>query len=97
MADAIVRSTHSIEQLLSLEKTMAALSLVALSRQISLSTEGLMMMAQDLQDVPWLWLNQAIEGWRRGILPMGRPSEMDKFPTVRQLRLQAELLRLEQE
>jgi hypothetical protein len=79
------------------EDMLMALGALALSRQVSLSTEGLLLMAQDLQDVPWEWLAAAIHGWRRGTLRMGRPAEMDRFPTVRQLRLQAELLRLEGE
>ena len=52
-------------------------------------------MAEDLTDVPWRYLEVAITGWRRGTLRMGKPEQMDRFPTVRQLRLQAELLRLE--
>ncbi len=79
------------------EDMLMALGTLALSRQVSLSTESLLLMAQDLQDVPWEWLAAAIQGWRQGTLRMGRPAEMDRFPTVRQLRLQAELLRLEGE
>jgi len=52
-------------------------------------------MAQDLSDVPWEELEAAITGWRRGTLRMGKPEQMDRFPTVRQLRVQAELIRLE--
>jgi hypothetical protein len=74
-----------------------ALGSLALSRQVSLSPECLLLMATDLKDVPWKWLEAAIRGWRQGTLRMGRPAEMDRFPTVRQLRLQAELLRLEGE
>jgi len=67
----------------------------ALSRQLSMTPEALLLMAQDLMDVPWEYLEPAITGWRRGTLRMGRPEQMDRFPTVRQLRLQAELLELE--
>ena len=52
-------------------------------------------MAEDLHDVPWRYLEMAITGWRRGTLRMGKPEQMDRFPTVRQLRVQASLLRLE--
>ncbi len=52
-------------------------------------------MAEDLADIPWPYLEKAITGWRRGDLRMGRPEQMDRFPTVRQLRLQTELLQLE--
>jgi hypothetical protein len=54
-----------------------------------------LLMAEDLLDVPWRYLEMAITGWRRGTLRMGKPEQMDRFPTVRQLRLQADLLRLE--
>jgi hypothetical protein len=60
-----------------------------------MSAECLLLMAEDLRDIPWPYLERAITGWRRGDLRMGRPEQMDRFPTVRQLRLQAELLRLE--
>jgi len=53
-------------------------------------------MAEDLADIPWPSLEKVITGWRRGSLRMGRPEQMDRFPTVRQLRLQAELLLLEE-
>ena len=78
-----------------LENTLIALGKLALSRQLSLTPECLLLMAQDLRDVPWEFLETAITGWRRGTLRMGRPEQMDRFPTVRQLRLQAHLLRLE--
>jgi hypothetical protein len=68
---------------------------LALSRQVSLTPECLLLMAEDLADIPWPYLETVITGWRRGSLRMGRPEQMDRFPTVRQLRLQAELLRLE--
>ncbi len=41
------------------------------------------------------YLEIAITGWRRGTLRMGRPEQMDRFPTVRQLRVQAKLIELE--
>ena len=78
-----------------LENTLIALGKLALSRQLSLTPECLLLMAEDLRDVPWQYLEAAITGWRRGTLRMGRPEQMDRFPTVRQLRLQANLLRLE--
>jgi hypothetical protein len=78
-----------------LESTLIALGKLALSRQLSLTPECLLLMAEDLHDVPWEYLEMAITGWRRGTLRMGRPEQMDRFPTVRQLRLQANLLRLE--
>ena len=40
--------------------------------------------------MPWRYLEMAITGWRRGTLQMGKPEQMDRFPTVRQLRLQAD-------
>jgi hypothetical protein len=52
-------------------------------------------MAQDLMDVPWQYLEPVITGWRRGTLRMGKPEQMDRFPTVRQLRVQAKLVELE--
>jgi hypothetical protein len=67
-----------------------------LSRQVSLTAECLLLMAEDLADIPWPSLEKVITGWRRGSLRMGRPEQMDRFPTVRQLRLQAELLLLEE-
>jgi hypothetical protein len=72
-----------------LESTLLALGKLALSRQLSLTPECLLLMAEDLHDVPWQYLEMAITGWRRGTL------RMDRFPTVRQLRVQADLLRLE--
>ena len=78
-----------------LESTLLALGKLALSRQLSLTPECLLLMAEDLHDVPWQYLEMAITGWRRGTLRMGRPEQMDRFPTVRQLRVQADLLRLE--
>ena len=92
---AIRSSTQSTAPSPWLRELLVALGALALSRQVPLSPEGLLLMAQDLEDVPWAWLQKAICGWRRGTLPMGRPSEMDRFPTVRQLRLQAELLQWE--
>jgi hypothetical protein len=78
-----------------LESTLIELGKLALSRQLSLTPECLLLMAEDLRDLPWPYLAMAITGWRRGTLQMGKPEQMDRFPTVRQLRLQAELLRLE--
>ena len=78
-----------------LENTLIELGKLALSRQLSLTPECLLLMAEDLRDVPWPYLEMAITGWRRGTLQMGKPEQMDRFPTVRQLRLQANLLRLE--
>jgi hypothetical protein len=78
-----------------LENTLIELGKLALSRQLSLTPECLLLMAGDLRDVPWPYLEMAITGWRRGTLQMGKPEQMDRFPTVRQLRLQADLLRLE--
>ena len=92
---ATVSSTPSTERWTWLENTLIELGKLALSRQLSLTPECLLLMAQDLADVPWSYLEAAITGWRRGTLPMGKPEQMDRFPTVRQLRLQAELLRLE--
>ena len=86
---------RSSEQLPCLENMLVALGKLALSRQLSMTPEALLLMAQDLMDVPWEYLEPAITGWRRGTLRMGRPEQMDRFPTVRQLRLQAELLELE--
>ena len=80
---------------LELEKTLVELGKLAMSRQLSLTAECLLLMAQDLADLPWRTLEMAITGWRKGTLRMGRPEQMDRFPTVRQLRVQAELLRLE--
>jgi hypothetical protein len=78
-----------------LENTLIELGKLALSRQLSVTPECLLLMAEDLRDVPWPYLEMAITGWRRGTLRMGKPEQMDRFPTVRQLRLQAALLRLE--
>jgi hypothetical protein len=78
-----------------LESTLIELGKLALSRQLSLTPECLLLMAQDLIDVPWQSLELAITGWRRGTLRMGKPEQMDRFPTVRQLRVQAELIELE--
>jgi hypothetical protein len=80
----------------SLEASLVELGKLAMSRQTSLTAEALLLMAQDLADVPWRYLEMAITGWRRGTLQMGRPEQMDRFPTVRQLRVQAEVLRLEE-
>jgi len=88
-------STPLTEQLHCLENMLLELGKLALSRQLSLTPEALLLMAQDLMDVPWRYLQLAIIGWRRGTLRMGKPEQMDRFPTVRQLRLQAELLELE--
>jgi hypothetical protein len=92
---ATLCSTQSMERSRWLEPTLIELGKLALSRQLSLTPECLLLMAQDLSDVPWEWLEAAIAGWRRGTLRMGKPEQMDRFPTVRQLRVQAELIRLE--
>jgi hypothetical protein len=92
---AIPLSAQSIERSRWLENTLMALGKLALSRQVSLTPECLLLMAQDLSDVPWEYLEMAIQRWRRGTLRMGKPEQMDRFPTVRQLRLQADLLRFE--
>ena len=78
-----------------LERTLMELGKLAMSRQLSLTTECLLLMAQDLADLPWPMLDAVITGWRKGTLRIGRPEQMDRFPTVRQLRVQTELLRLE--
>jgi hypothetical protein len=78
-----------------LENTLIELGKLALSRQVSLTPECLLLMAEDLHDIPWRYLEMAITGWRRGTLRMGKPEQMDRFPTVRQLRVQANLLRME--
>ena len=78
-----------------LESTLIELGKLALSRQLSMTPECLLLMAQDLMDVPWLYLEPVITGWRRGTLRMGKPEQMDRFPTVRQLRVQAKLIELE--
>jgi hypothetical protein len=78
-----------------LENTLIELGKLALSRQLSMTPECLLLMAQDLIDVPWPYLEMAITGWRRGTLRMGKPEQMDRFPTVRQLRVQAKLMELE--
>jgi hypothetical protein len=78
-----------------LENTLVELGKLALSRQVSLTPECLLLMAEDLHDIPWHYLEMAITGWRRGTLRMGKPEQMDRFPTVRQLRVQANLLRME--
>lgn len=92
-------STPSIERSASSEnrheQLLVALGRLALSQQVSITPECLLSMAQDLRDVPWAYLAMAIRGWRRGTLRMGRPEQMDRFPTVRQLRLQADLLQFE--
>jgi hypothetical protein len=85
----------SIERSCWLESTLVELGKLALSRQLSMTPECLLLMAQDLRDVPWPYLELAITGWRRGTLHMGRPEQMDRFPTVRQLRVQAKLIELE--
>jgi hypothetical protein len=84
-----------IERSCWLESTLVELGKLALSRQLSMTAECLLLMAQDLRDVPWPYLEIAITGWRRGTLRMGRPEQMDRFPTVRQLRVQAKLIELE--
>ena len=78
-----------------LESTLLELGKLALSRQLSMTPECLLLMAQDLMDVPWQYLEPVITGWRRGTLRMGKPEQMDRFPTVRQLRVQAKLIELE--
>jgi hypothetical protein len=90
-----VSSAQSIERSQCLESTLIELGKLALSRQLSLTPECLLLMAQDLAGVPWRYLEMAITGWRRGTLQMGKPEQLDRFPTVRQLRLQADLLQLE--
>jgi hypothetical protein len=92
---AIRSSTLSNEQLQWLKNAMCELGKLAMSRQLSLTEECLALMAHDLNDVPWLWLEAAITGWRRGTLRMGKPEQMDRFPTVRQLRVQAQLIAME--
>jgi hypothetical protein len=92
---ATASSTLSTGRWTWLESTLIELGKLALSRQLSLTPECLLLMAEDLIDVPWQYLEMAITGWRRGTLRMGKPEQMDRFPTVRQLRLQADLLRLE--
>jgi hypothetical protein len=74
---------------------LRALSKLALSRQLSMTPECLLLMAQDLADVPSPYLEMAITGWRQGTLPMGKPEQMDRFPTARQLRVQAKLMEME--
>jgi hypothetical protein len=91
----ILSSAQSTERSYWLESTLIELGRLALSRQLSLTPECLLLMAQDLAGIPWQYLEMAITGWRRGTLRMGKPEQMDRFPTVRQLRVQAELLQLE--
>ena len=91
----IASSTPSMERSCWLKKTLIELGKLALSRQVSMTPECLLLMAQDLADVPWPYLEATITGWRQGTLPMGRPEQMDRFPTVRQLRLQAQLMQME--
>jgi hypothetical protein len=88
-------SAPLIERSRWLESTLIELGKLALSRQLSMTPECLLLMAQDLMDVPWLYLEPVITGWRRGTLQMGKPEQMDRFPTVRQLRVQAKLIELE--
>ena len=88
-------SAPLIERSRWLENTLIELGKLALSRQLSMTPECLLLMAQDLMDVPWLYLEPVITGWRRGTLRMGKPEQMDRFPTVRQLRVQAKLVELE--
>ena len=88
-------SVRSTGRLHCLENMLIELGKLALSRQLSMTPEALLLMAQDLMDVPWHSLEPVITGWRRGTLRMGKPEQMDRFPTARQLRLQAELLELE--
>src|SRR5271154_1931402 len=90
-----VSSPRLTERWTWLEHTLIELGKLALSRQLSLTPECLLLMAEDLNDVPWQYLEMAITGWRRGTLRMGKPEQMDRFPTVRQLRLQAKLIELE--
>jgi hypothetical protein len=92
---AIASSAPLTEHWPWLESTLIELGKLALSRQVSLTPECLLLMAEDLHDVPWPYLEMAITGWRRGTLRMGKPEQMDRFPTVRQLRVQANLLRME--
>jgi hypothetical protein len=92
---AIASSAPLTEHWPWLESTLIELGKLALSRQVSLTPECLLLMAEDLHDVPWRYLEMAITGWRRGTLRMGKPEQMDRFPTVRQLRVQANLLRME--
>src|SRR5580692_9693103 len=92
---ATASSAPSIERSNWLESTLIELGKLALSRQLSMTPECLLLMAQDLIDVPRKPLEMAIKGWRQGTLRMGKPEQMDRFPTVRQLRLQAELIELE--
>jgi hypothetical protein len=92
---ATASSAPLIEHWPWLENTLIELGKLALSRQLSLTPECLLLMAEDLRDVPWRYLEMAITGWRRGTLRMGKPEQMDRFPTVRQLRVQANLLRME--
>src|ERR1700723_4512636 len=88
-------SAPLIERSRWLESTLIELGKLALSRQLSMTPECLLLMAQDLIDVPWPYLELAITGWRRGTLRMGKPEQMDRFPTGRQRRLQAKLIELE--
>jgi hypothetical protein len=90
-----VSSAQSMEHSSWLRNTLIELGKLALSRQVSLTPECLLVMAEDLADVPWRCLGPAITGWRKGTLPMGKPEQMDRFPTVRQLRLQARLIEME--
>jgi hypothetical protein len=92
---ATASSAPLIERSRWLESTLIELGKLALSRQLSMTPEYLLLMAQDLMDVPWQYLEPVITGWRRGTLRMGKPEQMDRFPTVRQLRVQAKLLELE--
>lgn len=73
---------------------LAALVELAISRDPSLTPDSLASMAQELADLPWPTLEQAIVGWRKGTLRMGRPEHMDRFPTAQQLRAQAALLEI---
>jgi hypothetical protein len=90
-----VSSAPSMERSDWLRNTLIELGKLALSRQLSMTPECLLLMAQDLIDVPWPCLELAITGWRQGTLRMGKPEQMDRFPTVRQLRVQAKLIAME--
>jgi hypothetical protein len=67
-----VSSAPSMERSDWLRNTLIELGKLALSRQLSMTPECLLLMAQDLID-----------------------EQMDRFPTVRQLRVQAKLIAME--
>ena len=73
-------SAPSIERSCWLESTLVELGKLALSRQLSMTPECLLLMAQDLMDVPWQYLEIGDHGMAAGDVAHGEAGTDGPLP-----------------